>query len=342
MFVYHGGASEEARGTALIDEAALYARRTGDAHALGFAWFCSGVARMCTGRFREALARVDEGLGLLEARNEGLGWERTAHRAISLQLLFELGALAERGRRAERWLADAKARDDRAGEAQAELAVAFSILAGGEPARARSLVSDAIALSWHDAFGVPHQIALWLDVSSLLYEGEVAAARARLLVAWPRVASSQILRIQLVRIEALQLRGLTAVAVGGAALRLAAADAATLERERRPHALAAAALLRAGIASARGQIAGASAALEEAARTYASTEMKVHAAVSRRAKGSLLGGQEGRALVAEADEILGAEGVRDGARFAAMMTGIGVRGGAFLRPGTAHAPENEK
>jgi hypothetical protein len=59
-----GGASEAARGNDLIDEAARFARRSGDSYLLGFSWFCSGLGRFAAGRFREALARADRGAGV--------------------------------------------------------------------------------------------------------------------------------------------------------------------------------------------------------------------------------------------------------------------------------------
>ncbi len=323
MLVYRGSSVEEARGLALIEEAARFARRSGDPRLLGFSWFCSGLARMCAGRFREALARVEDGLGLLESGGGALAWERNACQGVTLQALFELGALATRARRAAEWLSDARARDDRAGAVQAGLAVSFAILASGDPAGARDAASEALALSWRGGFGAPHQVALWIEVASLLYEGEAGAARARLLAAWPALRASQLLRIQLVRIEALHLRGLTAVAVGGEeARRLARLDAARLARERRPHALAAATLLHAAAAADGGDVARATDGLEEAARGYAAAEMMVHAATARRARGALLGGHAGSALVAAADAALAAEGVRDGARWSAMYTGI--------------------
>jgi len=184
-------------------------------------------------------------------------------------------------------------------------------------------VKEAMDPSGRGGFGPDQQAALRLEVAILLYQGDAVAARARLLAAWPALEAAQLLQIQILRIDALYLRGLTALAVGGRPQRrLAELDAARLERERRPHALAAAALLRAGVAAGRGQVALAAAGLTEAARGYASAEMLVHAAAARRACGALLGGVEGRALVAEADAVLAAEGVRDGARWAAMYTGI--------------------
>ncbi len=323
MLVSQGGAADEVRGLDLIDEAARLARRSGDAYLTGFSWFCSGLARLFAGRFRDALVRLDEALGMLQERGDALAWERHAHRVASLRALFDLGALRERAHRADAWLREARARGDRAGEAQATLASSLTVLAGGDPAGARAAARQA-SLSWRGGFGLPQHAALMVEISSLLYEGAAVEARARLLAAWPALAASQLLRVQLVRVEATLLRGLTALAVGRPDLhRLVALDAARLAREKRPHALAAAALLRAGIARDRGEITRALDGLDEAARGYASAEMRVHAASARRARGALLGGPPGRALVADADAVLGAEGVVDGARWAAMVTGAG-------------------
>ncbi len=320
------GPDDEARGLALMDEAARFARRSGDPYLLGFSWFCSGLARLSAGRFREALARVEESVALLETRGKRLAWEGNAHRTVCSKALFQLGALAERGRRAQAWLDEARARDDRAGEALASLALALAALAGGDAAGARRTTREARDRAGSGWFGLPHHAALWLEVSILLHEGDAHAARARLLALWPALRASQLLRIQLIRVEALLLRGLTAVAAGRPDLRLADADAARLARERRPYALAAAAILRAGAAHGRGHIGRAAVALDEAARGYASAEMMLHAAAARRARGTLLGGAEGRALVTAADAALAAEGVRDGARWAAMYTGIAEAG----------------
>ena len=323
MLASQGSAADEAHGLALIDDCARLARRRGDAYLAGFAWFCSGLARLSAGRFREALSRIDEALGMLQERGGDLAWVRHAHRVACLSALLELGALRERKRRAETWLLEARAVGDPLAEAQAALASSLAILAGGTR-RAPGSRHRPAARSWKDGFGLPQYAALVVEVSSLLYEGDTCEARARLLAAWPALRASQILRLQLVRVEALRLRGLTTLGAGGPDRhRLARADAARLARERRPHALAAAAVLRAGLARSAGEIATAAASFDEAARGYASAEMSVQAASARRAQGALLGGVEGRTMVAEADALLAEQGIADGARWAGMLTGLG-------------------
>jgi hypothetical protein len=329
LLAYPGGAAEEERGQALIDEAARFARRNGDGYLLGFAWCCSGLARLCAGRFREALARIDEGLRLLEDRGGDLAWERNACRSVSLHALFALGSLRERAARAEAWLAEARARDDRWGEAQAALALAFARITSGDPAGARALARDASALFYRGAFGLAHQTALWIDAASRLYEGDPFAASASLLASWPALREAHLLRFQLVRVDALLLRGAAAVAAASTnrapnaeLLRAAEADAASLSREGRPHALAAAAAIRAGVLRARGDLESAIHRLAEAARAWSAAEMSVHAAAAQRARGLLLGGDEGRALLAAADARLAREGVTEPARLTAMLLGI--------------------
>jgi serine/threonine protein kinase len=330
LLVY-GGAAQEARGDALIEEAARIARRAGDPHLMGSSWACSGVARMCMGRWREALGRMDEGLLLIEEGGEGAIWERNAYRSICLQVLFALGALRERARRADAWLAEARARGDRHGVVEAQLGVSFTRLAAGDAAGAREDARVAVDRFWRGGFGLRHQRAAWLEASSHLYEGRPRRAWTRLGESAALLEGSQLLRIQPVRIDAGVVRGVAAIALAGeeprardAMLRLAEADAAALSREHRPHALAGAALVRAGAARLRGDTEGAIAMLGEAARGYAAVEMSVHAACVLRCKGELLGGAEGRRIVGEADAVLRAEGVCEPERWARMYTGISL------------------
>ncbi|MFT3768711.1 MAG: serine/threonine-protein kinase [Minicystis sp.] len=331
LMVYDGGAAQEERGSELIEEAARIARRTGDPYLMGFTWCCSGLARMCTGRFREALARMDEGLGVLEGSAASIVWERNAYRSIGSQTLFALGALRERARRADLWLAEARAKADCFAETEATLASSLARLAAGEPREARILVRDVMARFHARSFTPQHHAAAWIEASSYLYEGAPALAWAHLDACRAPLESSQLLRIQLLRIDVLLLRGITAAALAASdrvraddLLAEAESAAARLARERRPHALAASAVVRAAVARARGLDARAVEKLRDAATSYDAVEMKVHAACARRAAGALLGGPEGDALVARADEILHAEDIVDPPRWARMYTGIAV------------------
>ena len=69
-------------------------------------------------------------------------------------------------------------------------------------------------------------------------------------------------------------------------------------------------LLRAAVASARGDAAAASTVLSEAAERFAGVEMSLYAAAARRRVGLVRGGESGRQLVAEADAWMQEQGIR--------------------------------
>ena len=320
-----GSATEEARGREMLDEASRVARRLRDRYLAAFARACHGLASVGAGRFREGLGRVREGLAELEARGADVTWEQSGCRSVEAQALLALGALRERGRIAAWRLAGARARGDRLAEAEATLHVALGRIAEGDPDGAREAARAAVDRGLSGGFTLLHHQALGVEVGGLLYEGAPAAAWAHIERAWPELTRSWLLHIQGVRVEALLLRGLSAASLAAdrahAPDLLAAADAAAARhaRERRPYARAAAAVVRAAAADARGHGARAVAELLAAAVGYDSAEMTLHAACARRAAGALEGD---RARVKRADEVLGAEGIVDPARWARMYTGI--------------------
>lgn len=61
----------------------------------------------------------------------------------------------------------------------------------------------------------------------------------------------------------------------------------------------------------RGDVAGGLAGLRAAEAGFAAADMGLHAAVARRRHGELVGGDEGRRLVAEANLWMAGEGVRN-------------------------------
>jgi len=119
----------------------------------------------------------------------------------------------------------------------------------------------------------------------------------------------------------LDLRGraeLAAAAAGGADAQRHLAEAARharpLERVDLPWVRALATTLRAGI-EARRHPARAPELLDQAARGFADDGMALHAAAARRRRGLLVGGDEGRALVASADEFMVAQRIANPERW---------------------------
>jgi hypothetical protein len=105
---------------------------------------------------------------------------------------------------------------------------------------------------------------------------------------------------------------------------LADRNAACLEHERAVWAKALARPIRAGIAYGRGDLEGARRLLVEAVALLEGVDMMLYAQAARRRLGKLIGGDEGAALVAEADAWMAGQGVRNPARMtAALAPGFG-------------------
>ena len=86
-----------------------------------------------------------------------------------------------------------------------------------------------------------------------------------------------------------------------------------------PWAAPLASMLEASIARESGDDAGAQSALRRAIKAAEAAEMGLHAASSRRQLGVLLGGDDGAAMVAQAEEAMKGLGVRVPERYAQML-----------------------
>ena len=74
-----------------------------------------------------------------------------------------------------------------------------------------------------------------------------------------------------------------------------------------------------GVAATRGDRSNAVELLTPAVDDFESLEMRLHAAAARRRLGQLVGGDEGRTLVAQADSWMTGQGIRNPTRMAAMI-----------------------
>jgi hypothetical protein len=165
-----------------------------------------------------------------------------------------------------------------------------------------------------------------------LYQGDGAAGFHRVERAWPALQRSMLMRIASVNVEGHHLRARAAIAAATAstdarearaALAVAERDGVAIERATQtPWTRACAALLRAEIAAARGDADTARLFVDAEARCR-DAEMAAHELAARRRRGVLAGagagGDEGRALVSEAEAGLAARGVTNPSRMAAML-----------------------
>ncbi len=102
-------------------------------------------------------------------------------------------------------------------------------------------------------------------------------------------------------------------------LRQAEDYARRLDRERLPWTAAVARLIRAGAASVRRDPDGAVRFLTVAAEGFEASGMELFAAATRRQLGRLLGGDEGRTLIARADTWMAGQAIRSPHRMTACL-----------------------
>lgn len=102
-------------------------------------------------------------------------------------------------------------------------------------------------------------------------------------------------------------------------LRSAERDALDIHRERMPWSAPLGSLLLSGVSSVRGDDGIAVSRAREAVRGFDAADMALHAAVSRRTLGKLVGGDEGAGLARQAEEWMASQAVKTSDRLTAML-----------------------
>jgi eukaryotic-like serine/threonine-protein kinase len=330
-----GGSRTRKRTQELVRKATTLAERVQHPHALALATLMSGAAAILEGRWKEAHQICERAEEALRERCTGVAWELdTARNYVLLSLLYQ-GEWGEVSRRLPSVLQDAQERGDLFAAIRLRARMSPAVhLAADEPARARSAVREALSAWSTEGFHIQHYHALWGELTTLLYAGDGNGAVSLLAERWPALERSFLLRIQFVRIDLLDLRArslLASASQGGESglLRLAASDAARLESERSRWGTPLAQLIRAGIAATRGRGESAASFLARAEKGFEGADMGLHAAVARRRRGELLGGEEGRAMIDSADAWMAARRIRNPVAVTDLL------GPGTWRPGTS-------
>jgi hypothetical protein len=287
---------------------------------------CRGAALYLRGEWKEGLAMLDVGLARTQSHSHAAGWQGIL-RVFSCWTLMFMGQYAELEQRYARFLADAERRGDRYTSVQLRAGSLSQLwLAGDRPQDARRHAREAIALWPRDRYLLQHWHLMIGEAEIALYLGDGASAYARIESDDVALRRSLLLRVQLVRIATAHVRGRAAIACAAAqpgvrASRLSEARrlARQLERERLSWAAPLAATLRAGVASLEGDGRAAAAFLRESIERAVAVDMSGYAASGRHQLGLLLGGEQGRELVQQAEEAMNAQGIRVPSRFASLL-----------------------
>ena len=274
------------------------------------AWLAAarGLAAYQAGRFRLAAGHAEDCVRRLRECT-GVVWETGGVEVQVLWSLWHLGELRELSARVDALVEQARLRGNRFDEAN--LCAGLPALAwavADRTADGRAEVAHALAQWSPRGFHLQHYYELLALASFDLYDGDGAAAAARLDATWPALRRSRLLMCPSVAIEAWHLRARAAIATGRAAEARAAARALAGWRGH-PWAEALVALTRAGFDRS-------AASLDAAIEACARADLRIYAAAARRRRAALVGDPD--ALTAAGDELT-REGVRDPDRFTRML-----------------------
>jgi serine/threonine protein kinase len=315
-------AARTARLRAILEE---LAHKLGDPNSRGLVFGACGIAAFNEGRWADCADQCSRAEQVFREECKGLRWE------LATSQLFHGFALALRGQvrelvaRIPRLLEEATECGDLFAATSFRACLGFyEPLSRDAPDEALRIVDDAIARWSARGFHLQHANALNSRVSIDLYLGDGKRALERCRQDWPALEKSLLLRVQLLRCLLWSVRGralVTAVVQDGDTSRLHEAEAIAkrLERERVGYCDSEATMLRAAVAHLRGNDTEALRLLGTAEQLSRQADLVLNHFAIRRARGVVLGGDEGAALVREADESLRARGLRRPDRVAAVF-----------------------
>jgi eukaryotic-like serine/threonine-protein kinase len=289
----HAGAEAplSERTMSLIRRVEDIAGQLGTPAARAWVRFVESIRSYCATSFASGLVAGDEADRIFRERCTGMVWESWSSRLFANCCRFYLGAWNELGRRVVEHLEEARDRGNVYAMTVTRTPFGFiPSLARGDTDGARAIVREAVAGWSVQGFHLQHYWFLHAMCLLDLHAGDATTAHARLRDAWGPLAGSLALRLPLVRMQMVHLRGSCALATAlvdqrsserRALLKEAGRAARTLERMILPLAGPFATLLRAGAAAVEGQTESAAHRLEAAATDLERQQVAPYAAAAR-------------------------------------------------------------
>ena len=327
VFLSTGGVRAGRRADRLLARTGELAARLGTAEAHFFDETSRGFSFHLRGQFRAAVDHFERAeAAASECRGRAL--ELNSARLTMVFALQYLGRMADLSRRVPRQVAESINRGDLYGATNFELGLpGLAWLVTDDFDESRRRARDASGRWSQRGFQMQHWYALQTAGHLGLYGGDAWTAYAGLMEKWPALIGSLLFRVQLIHCEIRSLRARLALAAacekggeqGRRMLLVAEGDARRLRRLGAPWIDSQAQLILAGVAATRGDDEQAVRLLQEASAGFDSADMALYAAAARNRLGTLLGGDEGRALRKAADGWMASEKIRAPARFTAIF-----------------------
>jgi len=280
----------------------------------------------------DALSRADQ---LFAERCTDAHWERMLAQSQFLSASLQQGHLTRHSQSVERWLSEARARGDRAARSIiALLGAAYQRhLAHDDPDAALAEIDGAAACWSGHGFSAIHASAPWARIATLRYRDPVATAREaqRMLdEAWPAAKTHGLLGHHPSAVVLLELKARVhlgmALSTGGddrrAALALAVREIEAIRKHRWGVYDAVALELSAQVACLSGQSELAQRSLRVALEDYEVAGFGRRGHFAGYLFGRIVKGEEGKARVDAALAWAAREGVRNPARYFAMIDSL--------------------
>jgi hypothetical protein len=318
------------RTAKLLEIAQQLALHVSSPYATGLILGSSGVAAFLEGRWADARKLCERAESTFRDRCVGAAWELDNVLLFHLWSLVYLGEIRELNQRMPRTIREAESRGDRFAATSLRTGdLAYYWLCAGDPDGALAAADESMRRWTKQGFLHQHWDDLLARCEIDLYRGDGKAAIRRMEERWKSLSDSYLLLIQISRTEAHFLRARSAVMAFHQSfgdekqrlLKIAEGDAKSLEREKSNWAPPMARLTRALLTNARGG--DPRAQLLEAEELFAAADMPMHTRLVRRQRGILLGGDDGKLLIADADAWLRAQEIRDPERLSQLMVPLG-------------------
>ncbi len=305
-----------ARARQLADQTEELARRSGHPHAIGLAIWARGLSAYLIGHWKEAAELCERAAEVLRDQCTGAAWELTvAHRFMLTSLMF-LGELTEVARRVPQLLSVALEQGNIFAATDLRTRLNPIWLATDDPDRARDEVIAAMTQWPRKGFHLQHYTSLVALAQIELYTGDFEVAWKHMDQQVKPLERSLLLRTQGLRIDSLHLRARLALASAfgrdrNERLRIAGNCADRIAREDMPWSNPLANFTYAALAKQSGDTARAEELTKQAVDGFEAADMALYAAAARRRLGELRGGDEGRELIAQSEEWMSKQQIKN-------------------------------
>ena len=289
----------------------------------------AGMLAYLAGRWDEAQREFNEGEQLYRDQY-ALPYQIVVCQVYGLSALMYAGEFAAFFRRVPECLRESLDRGNVYAEANLRLHnAAVYCYRDDDPVRAEEEVRLAMARWSPRGFHVEHTIELRRRCDFALYSGTPEAAQNALDAQWRNLARSFLLSLEAAFVLSYSTRARVALALAGESspsepsrqnfLDATERDAHRIARKGTTWGSPLAHLLQAGVAAERGDATNAIALLTRAESGFETVGMAAHGAVTRSRRGAMVGGDEGRELVAASHRWMTDQGLRNPERFCNMI-----------------------